>query len=176
MHRSSARPEDQLTFRLEVLDETSRDSQAVSYLIIWWHEKKHLDAHRLSFKYEYIFCKGFPHKILAVDVVRFCACDRYKHESVRHTVWKEFGLYYFCSRTSSCLWAGHRSIDTWLWFECVTWPVWHSEGTQIVSWFTFQTLFFFFLFFCLPFFVIPGLFLLVTWARYYKEAPFVHMP
>lgn len=41
--------------------------------------KKNVGAHRWSFIYEYIFCKCFPHKI--VDVVFFCACDRFKSES-----------------------------------------------------------------------------------------------
>lgn len=36
-------------------------------------KKKTLDAHRLSFIYEYIFCRCFPHKIIDVDCfLLFC--------------------------------------------------------------------------------------------------------
>lgn len=86
-HRSSTRPEEQLTVPLEVLDQTSRVHKQCLYSLYFDKKsKKNLDAHRLSFISEYIFCKCFPHKILAVDLVHFCACDRFKHELVRHTV------------------------------------------------------------------------------------------
>lgn len=45
-------------------------------------EKKILDAHRLSFIYEYIFCRCFPHKIIDVDFCVVLAID----SEVEHAV------------------------------------------------------------------------------------------
>lgn len=75
MHCSTTSPEDCLTFHVEVLDETSRDfTSSVLINDYIMTEKKILDVHRLSFIYEYIFCRCFPHKTLDVDSFFLCVC------------------------------------------------------------------------------------------------------
>lgn len=69
-------------------------------------EKKILDAHRLSFIYEYIFCRCFPHKIIDVDFCFVLAIDAEVEHAVCHSLKLLILLgllYHFSSRTKSLL-------------------------------------------------------------------------
>lgn len=109
-------------------------------IILWW---KILDAHRLSFIYEYIFCRCFPHKILEVVFFFLCCCarDRIRGGIVCHAVWSLWSFWVCCiisppgHRASSCLSVAQRSTgfvgadwaQTVFAFNCFI-PLWvHSD-------------------------------------------------
>lgn len=142
--------------------------------------KKNVGTHRWSFIYEYIFCKCFPHKI--VDVVFFCACDRFKSEShcQSHSMTHLKNLGCIISapghRNSSChrQWVTDPLIPDAAWLCHLTCLVFRGK-TASCNYLLHQICFLVYIpdtvSFCFGIF-----FSHVNAVHYYKEVPLVHMP